>query len=393
MNGTPTAARRAGTAIVLAGLVLCGLLPVGHVASAQSGRKPPEKARKNQPDAPQPQEQQKDKPVLNPEGPKAPALKPEDLQNSIQLGVDVVNVETVVYEKKTGQILQGLKPENFTIFEDNIKQEITNFLPSQGPVTMVFLIEFSKRIENYYIRKREVLDPATYFVTAFAQEKDNIAVIAFDVRPYVVTDFTGDPNRLRNGMQFLYRNTPAWSESNLYDALKFVIEGGKVDEVDYAGLKSVEQRTAIVLISIGIDTFSKINLDETRKIVGRAGIPIYTVGVGNLFYKVAEARMPAEARLDWEMAFNTLKSFSRMTGGKYFPITFAGEIPTTMQSIGNLLRSQYSLGYEPSNDRHEGKTRKIVVKVDVDGDGKFDEKTHVVQHRESYIEPLDAARK
>jgi VWFA-related protein len=256
---------------------------------------------------------------------------------------------------------------------------------------MVFLIEFSKRIENYYIRKNEVLDPATYFVTTFAQDKDNIAIVAFDVRPYVVTDFTGDPNKLRNGMVFLYRNHPAWSESNLYDAIKFVIEGGKVDDVDYAGLKSVEQRAAIVLISIGIDTFSKINLDQTRKIVAGAGIPIYTVGVGNLFYKLAESRMAPENRLDWEMAFNTLKSFSRMTGGKYFPVTFTGEIPSTMQSIGNLLRSQYSLGYEPSNARHEGKTRKIDVQVDIDGDGKFDEKQYEVQHRESYIEPLDAA--
>jgi Ca-activated chloride channel homolog len=390
MNRLLTAARRAGLAGILVGLVLCGFVPADRVVSAQSGRKPPEKARKNQPESP-PQEQNKDKPVLNPEGPKAPALKPEDLQNSIQLGVDVVNVETVVYEKKTGKILQGLKPENFTIFEDGVKQEITNFLPSQGPVTMVFLIEFSRRIDNYGIRKREVLDPATYFVTTFAQDKDNIAVIAFDVRPYVVHDFTSDPNKLRNGMMFLYRNNPAWSESNLYDAIKFVIEGGKVDDVDYTGLKSVEQRAAIVLISIGIDTFSKINLDQTRKIVSRAGIPIYTVGVGNLYYKLAESRMAPENRLDWEQAFNTLKSFSRMTGGKYFPITFAGEIPSTMQSIGNLLRSQYSIGYEPSNDRHEGKMRKIDVQVDIDGDGKFDEKQYEVQHRESYIEPLDAA--
>jgi VWFA-related protein len=258
---------------------------------------------------------------------------------------------------------------------------------------MVFVIEFSKRVHNYYIRKQEVLDPATYFVTAFAQEKDNIAIVAFDVRPFVVSDFTGEPNKLRNGMMFLYRNTPAWSESNLFDTLKFVIEGGNLDGTDYAGLKSVEQRAAIVLIAIGIDTFSKINLDQTRKIVSRAGIPIYSVGVGNLFYKLAESRMASESRLDWEQAFNNLKSFSRMTGGKYFPVTFTGEIPTTMQSIGNLLRSQYSLGYEPTNSRHEGKTRKIEVKVDVDMDGKTDEKTHEVQHRESYIEPLDAARK
>ncbi len=56
------------------------------------------------------------------------------------------------------------------------------------------------------------------------------------------------------------------------------------------------------------------------------------------------------------------------------------------------MRSQYSLGYTPSNSRHEGKLRKIEVKVDVDGDGKFDDKDVIVQHRESYIEPKDAGK-
>ena len=98
--------------------------------------------------------------------------------------------------------------------------------------------------------------------------------------------------------------------------------------------------------------------------------------------------------MDWQQAFNTLRTFSRMSGGQYFPVTFAGEIPTTMQSITNLLRSQYSLGYTPTNTRREGKLRKIEVKVDLDGDGKYeDEKKIVIQHRESYLEPNDSPKK
>jgi VWFA-related protein len=169
--------------------------------------------------------------------------------------------------------------------------------------------------------------------------------------------------------------------------------GGNLDRgIDYGGLRDVQTRSAVILCSIGIDTLSKLNYDETRKIVSDAGIPIYCIGVGNLFHKIYEPQLDPVTNMTWLQAFNTLKTFSRITGGQYFPVTFPGEIPTTMRSITNLMRSQYSIGYTPSNTRHEGKLRKIDVRVDVDGDGKYGDKGYIVQHRESYIEPLDTRK-
>ena len=395
MKDVRSRVRCAALILAMGGMLLGGGVPREPMAMAQSGRRPPEKARKpapapTAPGQPQQEPQQKQEPQQDdPSVPEAPPIKPKDLEDPIRLGVDVVNVETVVYEKKSGQILRDLKRENFEVYEDGVKQEVTNFVPTQGPITMVLVIEFSKLIDNYFIRKREVLEPAYVFVTQFVKPGDNIAIVAFDMRPEVVTDFTGDPKKLAAGIMFLARNYPAFSESNVFDALSFVIKGGKLNDEEYIGLEGVEGRTAIVLVSIGIDTFSKLNYDQIRKIIAKAGAPIYTIGVGNLFHKRYEHRLPPEQNLTWLQAFNTLRTFSRMTGGQYFPITFSGEIPTTMQSISNLLRSQYSLGYVPSNTRHEGKIRKIQVKVDANGDGKYGDKGFVVQHREQYVEPLD----
>ena len=83
---------------------------------------------------------------------------------------------------------------------------------------------------------------------------------------------------------------------------------------------------------------------------------------------------------------NTLKTFAKETGGAYFPVTFEGELPSVLQSINALMRNQYSLAYDPG-DVKDGKQRKIVVKVDVDGDGKTDEKEYVVQNRQFYNAP------
>jgi hypothetical protein len=90
-------------------------------------------------------------------------------------------------------------------------------------------------------------------------------------------------------------------------------------------------------------------------------------------------------------AQNTLKTFAESSGGKYFPVTFQGEIPSVLQSISALVRNQYSLGYTPTNTRQEGKRRKIQVKVNV-GD-QIDPKLIVIQHRQSYSEPKPGEKK
>ena len=141
----------------------------------------------------------------------------------------------------------------------------------------------------------------------------------------------------------------------------------------------------------GIDTFSKINYGEIRKIIQEAGVPIYIISTGNLFFKMYEDRLSATdgidgspGRLTFLQAQNTLKTFAKESGGGYFPITFAGEIPTVLQSINGLLRNQYSIAYDAAENREAGKKYNLDVKVDINGDGVYEEKGYVIQHRPFY---------
>jgi len=376
---------------------------------AQAGRKSSDKQKKNpnasgDPDDPQKQETKVDKSVP---------------PSSITIGTDVVNVEAVVYNKKTGGVLQGLKKEHFEIYEDGIKQEVENFSTPDAPVTMVLLLEYSKLVDvlgsgtgGFFEPGRvEILRPAYEFVNRFVQPKDFISIVAYDIRPTPLVDFTDDKNKLMQAVSLLIRNNPAFSESNMFDALKFVLRGGVGDSVvleenkddskegktDYAGLYEVNARTAILLIASGLDTFSKINFDEARKIVENSGVPIYVLGTGNLFMKKFDQALdPGRGtsifgipfdRMTMLQAQNQLKTFATSTGGDYNPITFPGEIPSALQRIQALVRNQYSLGYTPTNTRREGKRRKIQVKVNL-GD-QIDPKLIVVQHRQTYTEPKD----
>ncbi|MFY9573946.1 MAG: hypothetical protein WAV20_21320, partial [Blastocatellia bacterium] len=129
--------------------------------------------------------------------------------------------------------------------------------------------------------------------------------------------------------------------------------------------------------------------DKAMKIVTRAGVPIFIVGVGNLFFKKYGDGLPPETRLEFLQAQNGLNTFAKLSGGYFFPMTFESEIPGIMRSIEGMLRSQYSLGYSPTNTRREGKDRKLKVEVDIDGDGQPDNKVLDLRYREKYIEPDD----
>lgn len=385
----------------------------GHIttALAQSRRQPPvsnQKKNKRPADGGQQSGEKQD--------PLPPDIvgKPQEAE-TVKVTTALVNVDAVVYHKKSGQIVTGLKKENFTIFEDGVQKEITNFSTPEAPITVAVLLEYSKLSEalgfygsgGFDMGQYEVLRPAAMFLSQFVRPPDDyVSVIAYDMRPTPLTDFTNDPRRIQQVISLLLRNRPAFRESNLFDSIKFVLAGGKGDAVvledsksstaEYAGLASVQgRRRAMILIASGIDTFSKINYDQARKVAQNAGVPIYIIGTGNLFYKKYEHLLPATdditgspGRLTFLQAQNTLKTFAKETGGVYYPVTFEGEIPKVLQSINAFLRNQYSLGYNPGDVR-DGKQHKLVVKVDVNGDGQPDDKEFVVQSRPFYNAPKD----
>ena len=338
--------------------------------------------------------------------------KPQDLEK-VTISTQIVNIDAVVYHKKSGQIVTNLKKANFAIFADGVQQTITNFSTPEAPITVAMVVEYSKWSElfglygsrGYEPGTYEVIRPTAMFLSQFIKPPDDyVSVIAFDIRPTPLTDFTNDPARLQQVIALLLRNTPAFRETNLFDALKFVLVGGrgdsvvledsKSDKAEYAGLASVQgRRRAVILIASGIDTFSKINYGDARKVLQNSGVPVYIIGTANMFKKMYGDQLPATdtlggmpGRMSWLQADNTLQTFAKETGGAYFPVTFEGELPKVLSSINALLRSQYSLAFNPGDVR-DGKQHKLQVKVDIDGDGTFDDKEYVVQARQYYNSP------
>jgi VWFA-related protein len=323
--------------IVLAALATALVFPLAeHTALAQA------------PTGPQPGTQ----PQQNPAPPKTQdaSQKPQEGGVSIAVDVPVVTLD-VVATTQHGDIIPGLKKENFRILDDGTPQTITNFGATDAPITMVLLLEFSSR--GYggffaYVGK--------YWSTALFPallQKDWVALETFDMKTRVEVDFTQNKDEVMQGLYRLY--FPGFSESNVFDAL--------LETVDR--LKDVQGKKSIVLLASGVDTFSKHTLDQTMKQLRQSDVTIFCIGLGKAFQNYADSsgQMGSIARMNYLQAENQLRTFSQETGGySWFP-QFAGEMPDVFRSVAAFLRHQYSISYSPSHGARDGKFHKVKVEL------------------------------
>jgi Ca-activated chloride channel family protein len=296
-------------------------------------------------------------PAPEPDQAKIPSKfgKPKDSQipegaPTFRSDAITVTVDTAVVDNK-GHFIPGIPKTNFRVLEDGVPQQISGFSLGEAPMTVAMVIEFSAKFQQFYSWPWFQTLGAAYGFVGTLKPEDYIAVIAYDLRTEILCDFTNDRTQVGDAMQRL--RIPGFSESNLYDAL-----------VDTAQrMQDIDGRKAIVLISSGIDTFSKLTYDKARRALQDAGVPVYVVGLMQAQREMADASgaMGSSTRMDFLQADNQMRTFASETGGMSFFPRFDGEMPGIFQSITQALRTNYVLSYNPSNQARDGKVRHIKV--------------------------------
>ena len=286
--------------------------------------------------------------------------KVEDLPDySLKVNVPLVNVDVMV-TTKSGQFIPGLRQENFRIAEDGVPQEVKHFAISQAPITAVLLVEFAS---TNYVFMIDALR-ASYSFANVLKKDDWVAVEYYDMNPRILVDFTQDKGAIYGALNQM--RIPGFSETNEFDAL--------YDTIDR--LDRVEGKKYIILVTTGIDSFSKITYDKMlKKIKDTKDITIFPISVGFMMREWCETnpsyycRMMAHGmgievhNIDYLQADNELRTFAAMTGGRaYFP-RFQGEYPELFNDIASDIRNQYTLSYSPSNTKLDGTYRKLKVQV------------------------------
>jgi Ca-activated chloride channel family protein len=281
-----------------------------------------------------------------------------------------VTVEVSVLDNR-GHFIPKIPKENFRIMEDNVPQKISTYALGEAPMTICMLIEFSNRYQSFYSATWFQTLRASYDFVRTLRPEDNLAIVAYDLRPEMLSDFTTDRNKTADALQLL--RYPGFSESNMYDAV-----------VDMAQrMQDIEGRKAILLISSGVDTFSKLTFDKTRRAIQEAGVPIYTFGLmQSIRDRMMATRINPIQEMDFLQADSQMKTFATDSGGMSFFPHFEGEFPGIFQAISQALRQQYVLTYVPANQTRDGKYRKIKVEV---VDSKTNEPLRVVDEKQKPI--------
>jgi VWFA-related protein len=313
-------------------------------------------------------------PPLAPSGqPQAPQKQAQATapQTSISVESNLVNVDAVV-TNQDGDVLSGLTKENFRITDNGQPQQITNFAPSEAPITMVILMEYSARFGGYFAYKTRQY---SFSILNTLTPKDWVALKTFSMRTRVEVDFTQNKQEVAQAINALF--FPDFSEANLFDAV--------LETLDQ--LRDVKGKKSILVLATGFDTFSKHTLDQTLNRVKETDVPIFCVGMG----EEIDLYNPTGAGVGYLQAKNQMTTFANMTGGfAWFP-RFEGEMPDIFNSVAAFLRSQYTLGFTPTTTQ-DGRFHKLKVEaVDEQGDPltvpdkKGKRKKTIVHARQGYM--------
>jgi len=312
-----------------------------------------------------------EKPDVPPPPPEPKVKNPPGLANfSLRVDVPEVTLDVGVILQKTHDFVPNLQPANFRVYEDGVPQKVIGFQRTKAPITAVLLCEFAST--NYWF----VYDMrnAAYAFAQQLQPDDYVAVVTYDLKTQILTDFTQDKRLVYESLNTLV--IPGFKETDMFDAVYSTLDR----------LSRIEGRKYVVLIGSGYDSFSKINLDKVlAKIKATPNVTIFSVGTGQAARITGNARtgMFGPKEIDYLQADNQMSTFARMTGGKsYFP-RFAGEMPDIFHSINDSIRNQYVLTYTPTNAKQDGSYRKIRVEL-VDNEGQplkmQDEKHHPLKY-------------
>jgi VWFA-related protein len=260
----------------------------------------------------------------------------------------VVTFDAAVLDSK-GQFIPGIPPGAFRVLEDNVPQKVKKVEMGQAPMTIALLVEFSGKFQTLYGRTWYQTLQLSWGFASTLKPDDYMAVIAYDIKPEILCDFTNNHQTIQEALSRM--TIPAWQEANLFDAL--------TDTADR--MSGIDGRKAILVLTSGIDTFSKQTFDKARKSLAEAGVPIYAISLMQALRTIADSQMGPIARMDFLQADNELRTFAKDTGGRaYFP-RFEGEYGGIFNDIQQALRNEYVISYTPSNTARDGAFRKIKV--------------------------------
>jgi Ca-activated chloride channel homolog len=276
------------------------------------------------------------------------ASLPAAFRASSQMVLVPVNVTD-----RNGKTIEGLRAQDFRVFEDHIAQQIVSFTSEDAPCSVGLVLDISGSM-------RYTLDTAKGVAHAFLQTanpQDEFLLLTVSTQPDTVLNFTSDVAELEASMD----RAGASGMTALIDTAYLALNHMR---------KAHQPRRAVLILSDGGDNFSRYSKGELMRAALEADVQVYSVIVGNggggsasggAPFRPSMAAKPIDQAREREGP-NMLEELSEKTGGLYFHVRSSAEAEQAAARAGRALRNQYVIGYQPPATAATGKWHEVRVK-------------------------------
>jgi VWFA-related protein len=252
-----------------------------------------------------------------------------------------------------GYFLPNIRRDNFAVYEDGVRQNDISVDVEHSPVSLAVLAEYGGRYhELNQTLATEVKQVGRDLLDALAPE-DKVAIFKYGSKVDTLADFTQNRDAIEKALDQL--GDPVISESNFYDALLEALNR----------THDIKGRKAIIVVSNGLDTFSKASFQQVLEAAQKSDTPIYTMGLSGVARR--EASIYGEtapfARIDWKNAEKQLEMLAKASGGRAYVIESDLEIAPIYDDIMENLRVRYVITYVSSNPATFGPPRSVRLEL------------------------------
>lgn len=312
----------------------------------------------------------------------------DDQAATLRVDTDLVSLDVAVTDRAGKQPATGLRAADFVVYEDGVRQQVVSFAAADVPFNLVLLIDTSGSTRDDVALMRR----AAQRFLAELRPKDRVALIQFNKEVELLEDLTAERAKIEDALRLLKPG----SGTSFYDALHLTI-----DEV----LKKVEGRKAVVALTDGVDSYGHLTFERVMPELEKTNASVYFLELDTEAFTeagmlrdclndnhfefsrkqlkkyhqeqprnnvVADGedhcllsrmeRMQINRRL-YETARRELREMADKSGGRVYPVKQVQQLDAVYAQIAAELRTQYSLAYYPSNEKHDGKWRTVRVEI------------------------------
>ena len=254
-------------------------------------------------------------------------------------------------EDPNGYFLPNLRRENFAVYEDGVRQKNVTVEIERSPATIALMLEYGGRYrELNKSLARQVPEIGRQFLEAIGRD-DKVAIFKYNSKLETLADFDHGHEPLDHIFETL--KPPEPSEVNFYDSLLDVLNR----------MRPISERKAIIVVTSGVDTFSKATFAQVLEAARSSAVPIYIISLSHLMELEAITYGSAApfARIDWRATEKQLEALAKAPGGRAYVVDSEVQVPGIYDDIMENLKVRYVVTYVSSNPNTTGTPRSIRI--------------------------------